>query len=93
VGIRVIGNGTSLEDELIDTNETNSVTAGNVWNVFGGSALHNKGSLDGFFSEIFLLSGDVVRSEDSNFLRGSNCTREDSTESDESTFIRGRNHL
>lgn len=93
VSFRVIGDGTSLEDELIDTNETDGVTARNVWNVFGGSALHNEGSLEGLFMHVVLLSWDVVGSKDSNLLGSSNCSGEDSTESDESTFIRGRNHL
>lgn len=43
--------------------------------------------------EIFLLSGNVVRSKNSNLLRGGNSTRENSTESNESTLISGRNHL
>jgi hypothetical protein len=93
VSIGMIGDGTSLEDELIDTNETDGVTAGNVGNVFGGTALHNEGSLEGLFMEIVLLSRNVVRSEDSNLLRGGDGTGEDSSESDESALVGGGNHL
>lgn len=93
VSIGVISDGTSLEDKLIDTNETDSVTTRNVWNVFSGSSLHNEGSLEGLFMAVILLSWDIVRSKDSNLLRSSNSSGEDSTESNESTFIGGRNHL
>lgn len=93
MGIGVISNGTGLQDELIDTDQTDSVTARNVGNIFGSSTLHNKSSLEGLFMEIFLLTGLIVRSEDSNLLGGGNSTGEDSTESDESTLISGGNHL
>lgn len=89
----MIGDGTSLHDELIDTDQTTSVTTRYVWNVFSGSSLHEEGSLEGLFMEIVFLSWNVVRSHNSDLLTSSNGTRENSTESYESTFISGRNHF
>lgn len=43
--------------------------------------------------EIFLLSGGVVRSHNSDLLTGGDGTRENSTEGNESTLISGGNHF
>jgi len=93
VGIIVIGDGTSLDEVLIDTDETDSVTAGNIWDVFDGSTHHKNGSLDGLDGKIFLLAGLVVGTHNSDLLAGENGSGEDSTESEESTLIGGGNHL
>jgi len=93
MGIGVIGNGTGLHDVLIDTNETNGVTTWYIGNVFSDTTHHEYGSLDGLLVKVVLLSGLVVRSEDSNLLSGSNGTRENSTESEESSSIGGGHHL
>jgi hypothetical protein len=40
------GDGTLLEDELIDTDETNGVTAWDIWYSFDLTSHHDDGSLD-----------------------------------------------
>ena len=48
------GKSTLLEDELIDTNETASVTTWNIWGGFNFTSHHNDGSLDVLDMEIVL---------------------------------------
>jgi len=57
VSIVVVRKGTSLEEVLIDTDQTDGVTAGNVGNVFDDSTHHEDGSLDGLDRQIVLLAG------------------------------------
>ena len=93
VGILGGGNGTLLEDVLIDTNKTDGVTAWNIWDGFDLTSHHNDGSLDVLDVEIVLGSWLVVWSHDSDLLTGGNDTGEDSTEGIESTLVVGGDHL
>jgi len=93
VSILIGGDGSLLHEVLIDTNESASVTAWNFWDGFDLSSHHDDGSLDVLDVKIVLGSRDVVRSLNSNFLSGGNGTSENSTESVESSFIVGRDHL
>jgi len=93
VGVFVVGDGTGLKEVLIDTEETDGVTARDIRDVLDGSAHHEDSSLDGLFEKIVLLAWDVVRSHNSDLLAGVNGTTEDSTESEESTLIGGWHHL
>ena len=85
--------GTSLHQELIDTDETANVTARHVLDGLGVSAHHENGSLDGLQAQIVLLAWHVVRAHDAHLLTGGDDTREDTTESVETAFVRGWDHL
>jgi len=87
------GNSTLFEEVLIDTDKTDSVTAWDIWDSLDFTSHHDDGSLDVFNVQIVLGSWDVVWSLDSDFLSGGDGTSEDSTESVESTFIVGWDHL
>jgi len=93
VGILGSGDGTLLENVLIDTNETDGVTAWNIWDGFDLTSHHDDGSLDVLDVEIVLGSWLVVWTHDSNLLTGGNDTGEDSTEGIESTLVVGGDHL
>jgi len=93
MGIFSSGDGTLLEDVLIDTDETDGVTTWDIWDGFNLTSHHNDGSLDILDVEIVLGSWLVVWSHDSDLLTGGNDTGEDSTEGIESTFIVGGDHF
>jgi hypothetical protein len=93
VSLGVRGNGTGFEEILINTNQTNSVSARNVGDIFDGSTHHQYGSLNGFFIKIVFLTRDVVRSLDSDFHTSSDGSGENSTESEESRLISGGHHF
>jgi hypothetical protein len=88
VGIWVIRDGTGFRDELINTDETNGVTAWDILNELSLSTHHDDSSLDGLLIKIVVRSWLVVGTHDSNLLAGGDGTREDSTEGNESTLIR-----
>jgi hypothetical protein len=93
VGIIVVRDSTSLDEELINTDESDSVTAWDIWDVFDGSTHHKNGSLDGFNVKIFLLAWLVVGTHDSDLLSRGDGSGENSTESEESSLIGGWHHL
>ena len=93
VSIFLGGNGTLLEEILIDTNKSDGVTAWDIWDSLDFTSHHDDGSLDVLNVQILFGSGNVVWSLDSDFLSGGNGTGENSTESVESTFIVGWDHL
>jgi hypothetical protein len=54
------GDGTLLEKILIDTNETNSVSARNIWYRLDFTTHHDDSSLDILYVQVILASWDVV---------------------------------
>jgi hypothetical protein len=60
VGIGVIRNGAGFHQILINSDQTNCVSAGDISNVLNGSAHHEDSSLYGLLEKIFLLSRLVV---------------------------------
>lgn len=87
------GEGTRLEKELIDTDQTNNVTSGHVVDGLDLAAHHEDGTLDSLDEEIVLLAGDVVGALDADLEAGSDGTGEDTTEGVESTLIGSGHHL
>jgi hypothetical protein len=87
------GDSTLLEEILIDTNKSDGVTAWDIWDSLDFTSHHDDGSLDVLDVQIVLGSWEIVWSLDSDFLSGGDGTSEDSTESVESTFIVGWDHL
>jgi hypothetical protein len=93
MGIFVIGDGSLFHKILIDTDETNSVTAWYIWYSFDLTSHHENGSLDVLNVEIVFGSWGIVWSHDSDLLTSLDDSREDSTESIESTLVVGWHHL
>jgi hypothetical protein len=87
------GQGTALEQELVDTDETDNVTGGNILDGLDVTTHHQDGPLDGLDERVVLLSGDKVGSLDSDLGTGLGGTGKDSTEGVESTLVRGGHHL
>lgn len=84
---------TALEQELVNTDQTDNVTSRAVLDSLGRSTHHENSSLDRLDNGVILLAGNEVRTLDSDLRAGRNGTREDSTESVESTLVGSRNHL
>lgn len=93
MGVIVSGDGSGFDEELIDTDKTNSISARYIRDIFNGSTHHKNGSLNGFNVEIIFFTSNIVGSHDSNFFSGFDGTREDSSESEKSRFISGRDHF
>jgi len=93
VGLVVGGDGTGLDQVLVNANETDNVTAWHILDSLGVSAHHENGSLDLLDVQVGLGAWHVVWSHDSASESGSHDTREDSTEGVESALIGGWHHL
>lgn len=87
------GEGTRLEKELIDTDQTDNVTGRHVVNGLDLATHHQDSTLDSLDEEILLLARDVVGTLDADLETGSDGTGEDTTEGVESTLIGGGHHL
>jgi hypothetical protein len=68
VSLFVVGDGTLLGDELIDTNKTDSVTAWHIWDSLNLTGHHEDGSLNVLDVEIGLGTWLVVWSHNSDLL-------------------------
>ena len=86
VGALEGGDGTGLDEVLVDTDETDQVTAWNVVDGFDVSSHHENGSLDLLVEQIGLGAGDVVGTVNSDLLASGDRSGENSTESVESTL-------
>jgi hypothetical protein len=87
------GEGTRLEKELIDTDQTDNVTGRHVVNGLDLATHHQDSTLDSLDEEILLLARDVVGTLDADLETGSDGTGEDTTEGVESTLVGGGHHL
>ena len=92
-GIFVVRDGSLLDEELINTDESDGVAAWNIWDGLNLSSHHNDSSLDVLDVEIGLGALLVVWSHDSDLLAGLDGSREDTSESVETTFVVGWDHL
>lgn len=93
VGSLIGGEGTGLEQELIDTDQTDNVTGGDILNGLNEATHHENGTLDGLDEEILLAAGDVVGTLDADLDTGLDGTGVDTTEGVETTLIGGGHHL
>ena len=87
------GEGTALEQELINTDETDDVTGRAVLNGLDVTTHHENRTLDGLDEQVILLAGDEVGTLDTDLGACADGTREDTTESVEATLVGGGNHL
>jgi hypothetical protein len=93
VGSLAGGKSTRLEQELVNTNQTQNVTSWHILNRLNVATHHENGTLDGLDEEIILLARDVVGTLDADLETRLDGTGEDTTESVETTLIRSGNHL
>jgi hypothetical protein len=87
------GKSTRLEQELVNTNETDNVTSGNIINGLDETTHHQDSTLNGLDEKIILLTRDVVGALNSDLLARLDGTSEDTAKSVETTLIGSGNHL
>jgi len=93
VGSLFSGDGSRFDEELINTDEGNSVTSRDIFDGFDISSHHENGTLDVLDKEIVLLAWNIVGTHDADLLTSADGSRKDTTESVEATLIRGGHHL
>mmetsp|Transcript_41369 Transcript_41369/g.70823 ORF Transcript_41369/g.70823 Transcript_41369/m.70823 type:complete len:736 (+) Transcript_41369:345-2552(+) len=93
VGIISSDDGTTLKEVLINTNQSASVTSRDISDLLSVTTHHDDSTLDVLNPKLSLLSRDVVGSKDANLLASGNLSREDTTETVESSLIRSGDHL
>lgn len=87
------GESTRLEQVLINTDQTDNVTSGDIVNWLNEATHHENGTLDSLDNKVLLLAREVVGSLDADLQTGADGTRVDTTESIETALIGGRHHL
>lgn len=93
VGSLAGGEGTRLEQELVNTDETKDVTSWDILNWLSVTTHHENGTLDGLDEQVLLLAWGVVGALNADLKAGADGTGEDTTEGVETTLIGGRHHL
>jgi len=93
VGILEGGDGSGLDEELIDADQTANVTARNVFDGFDVTAHHEDGALDGLLVQVLLLARNIVGSHDADLQAGSDLASEDTTEGVEAALVGSGDHL
>jgi hypothetical protein len=93
VGGLIGGQGTGLEQELIDTDQTDNVTGGDVLNGLDEATHHEDSTLDGLDVQVLLLARGVVGALDADLDTRLDGTSVDTTEGVETTLVGGGNHL
>mmetsp|Transcript_25046 Transcript_25046/g.53989 ORF Transcript_25046/g.53989 Transcript_25046/m.53989 type:complete len:483 (+) Transcript_25046:135-1583(+) len=85
--------GTRLEEVLIHSNQSTSVSSGDIRNLLSVTSHHDTSTLDVLDPKIGLLSRNVVRSQNADLLSSGNGSREDTSECVETSLIRCGDHL
>lgn len=93
VGSLGSGEGTRLEQELVNTNQTDDVTGGDILDGLDETTHHQNGTLNVLDEEVLLLARGVVGTLDADLQTRADGTRVDTTESVETALVRGGNHL
>jgi len=93
VGGLVGGQGTGLEQELVNTDQTDNVTGGDILNGLDEATHHENSTLDGLDVQILLLAGGVVGTLDADLDTGLDGTGVDTTEGVETTLVGSGHHL
>ena len=87
------GQGAILDDVLINTNQTHSVTTRNIVNLLNTGTHHQHGTLDVLAEEIQLLAWNIVGTKDVHLLASGNSAREHTTKCKEAAAVHSRNHF
>mmetsp|Transcript_18805 Transcript_18805/g.38200 ORF Transcript_18805/g.38200 Transcript_18805/m.38200 type:complete len:850 (-) Transcript_18805:55-2604(-) len=93
VGVLVGGDGSGLDQELIDTDHTAGVSDGHVLNGVLAPAHEEHNTLDGLDVQVILLPLLVVGTHDAHLDASLHGARENTTERDETTLVGSGNHL
>ena len=83
----------ALQQELIDTDETDDVTSRAILNGLDVATHHEHSTLNGLDEQIVLLSGEVVGTLDTDFGSRLDSSREHTTKGIETSLIGGGYHL
>merc|ERR1712119_47538 len=87
------GDGSCLDQELVNTNKTTDVSSWNILNSLNTASHHEDCTLDGLLVQILLLARNEVRSHDPGLHASGDLAREDTTESIKSALVRCGHHL
>jgi len=93
VGILSGGNGSTLEQVLVNSDQGTGVSGGHVGNLLGVPSHHDDGALDVLDPDIGLLAGNVVGSHDADLLAGGNLSGENTAEGVETSLVGRGDHL
>jgi len=93
VGGLVGGEGTRLEQELVNTDQTKNVTGGHILDGVSVATHHENGTLDALDEHVGLATGNVVGALNADLDTRLGGTGEDTTEGVETTLVGGRHHL
>ena len=92
-GIFLGSNSTGLEQVLVNTNQSTSVTSGDISNLFSVTTHHDNSTLNVLNPELGLLAGHIVGTHNADLLARGNLTRENTSKGVETTLIGGGDHL
>lgn len=84
---------TALEQELIDTDETDNVTGRTILNRLNVATHHEYGALDRLDEQVVFLSGNIVGPLDADLGTGTDSSREYTTKRVEATLVGRGDHL
>ena len=87
------GEGTTLEQELIDTDKADNVTGGAVLERLDITTHHEDGTLDGLDEQVFLLPGNVVGTLNTDLGASTDGTGEDTSKGIETSLVGCGHHL
>ena len=93
VGRLIGGEGTRLEQELVNANQTDDVTSRNILDGLNVTTHHKNGTLDALDEEVFLATRGVVGTLDADLQTRADSTSVNTTHSVETTLVRSGNHL
>jgi len=87
------GEGTALEQELIDTDKTDNVTGRTVFEGLDRRTHHEDGTLDRLDKQVILLSRNVVGTLNTDLEASTDGTREDASKCIETSLVGCGDHL
>mmetsp|Transcript_27826 Transcript_27826/g.59503 ORF Transcript_27826/g.59503 Transcript_27826/m.59503 type:complete len:311 (+) Transcript_27826:1271-2203(+) len=93
MGIISSGDGSRLQQILVDTHQGAGISGRDIGYLFGVFTHHDDSALNVLYPKFRLLSSNIVRSHDANLLSSCDLSREHSTECVETTLVRCRNHF
>merc|ERR1712232_34073 len=87
------GQGSRLEDELVNTHKCNGVTARHIRNLLNCASHHEHGTLDVLHVQVLLAARLVVRALNAHLLASGNGSAEHTAECVEAALVTGWHHL
>ena len=91
--IRMVGDCACLKEVLIDADQSDSVSGGNVSDLLHSSAHHQNSSLDVLFIEVILFADFIVWAKDSHLLASVYCAGKHAAKGEKAGFVHGWHHL